>query len=47
MVSDTGQLLVGETAFRFWCNKKNHPFEKTIREFIKTVLKSKQYKNTF
>jgi hypothetical protein len=47
MVSDTGQLLDGEVAFGIWCDKRNQPFEKTVHEYIKTVEKYKQYKNTF
>jgi len=46
MVSDTGQLLDGEEGFRIWCDKRNQAFEKTVKEYLKTVKKYKQYKNT-
>lgn len=47
IVSDTGQLVEGEDAFRLWCDKRDQVFEKTVSEYLKTVKKYKQYKNAY
>lgn len=45
LITEVGQMLNGIEGFKNWCDKRNLPFEKTIREFINTKKKYNTYLN--
>lgn len=45
-ITPDGQIKQGIDAFIYWCQKRNLPIEKTAGEYIETLKKYHQYKNT-
>jgi orotate phosphoribosyltransferase-like protein len=43
LITEIGELLNGAPGFKNWCDKRNLPFEKTVREFIATQQKYSAY----
>jgi len=44
-ITNSGQLLKGEEAFLYWCEKRDLPLKKTYDEYRKTLLKYDKFKN--
>jgi len=43
MVTETGDMMSGLSAFSLWCTRRNLPVDKTVLEFIKTKKKYELY----
>lgn len=43
LITEVGEMLRGAPAFKSWCDRRQLPFEKTIREFITTKQKYNAY----
>lgn len=43
LITETGEYLEGVPGFLLWCRKRNLPFQKTVKEFIKTKSKYLSY----
>lgn len=44
IITPTGERKEGVEGFAFWCKKTNQPFEKTAREYVKTLEKYSRFK---
>jgi hypothetical protein len=42
-ITNRGQLLEGQEAFKYWCSKRNQPFAKTLAEYKSTQKKYAAY----
>jgi HTH domain len=45
LITEVGDMLMGQEGFTRWCKQRQLPFEKTIEEFIITKSKYEQYYN--
>lgn len=44
IITPSGEKLEGISAFTFWCDKNNIPYNKTAQEYIQTLAKYELYK---